>query len=127
MVALSAFAASFGLMASYYALRFLWKKLRYTKPRQRGIDPVGEAEVFLAYGRTSDAVRVLKDSLRDNPDDLPAKVTLLRAYSSECNREAYCLLARDVQAQVQGQPVWHTIQENGRRLAPQDPLFEVKL
>ncbi|OWY37741.1 pilus assembly protein FimV [Xenophilus sp. AP218F] len=114
-------------MSGYYAARWAWRKLRYTSPSQRGIDPVGEAEVYLAYGKTRQAVRVLKDSLRDDPDNLSAKVVLLRAYSTEKNREAYISLARDVQAQVQGQPVWRTIQENGRQLDPLDPLFEAKI
>lgn len=123
---LTAMTASFGLMAGYYGLRSVWRKATYKKPRARGIDPVGEAEVFLAYGRNRDAVRVLKDALRDEPDNLAAKVALLRAYSSSSDSKAYCSLARDVQHQVKDQPVWHTIQENGRRLAPQDPLFAAK-
>ncbi|WP_236687575.1 FimV family protein [Chromobacterium subtsugae] len=123
----TALASSLALMLVYYSLRQFWRRLRYTKPVHRGIDPVGEAEVYLAYGRTKEAVRVLKDSLKDDPDNLHAKVALLRAYSSARNSEAYVLLARDVQAQVQDQPVWHTIQENGRQLAPQEPLFDAKI
>ena len=119
----TALASSFALMLVYYTLRHFWRRLRYVKPAHRGIDPIGEAEVYLAYGRTREAVRVLKDSLQDDPDNLHAKVALLRAYSSARDSEAYVLLARDVQSQVQGQPVWRTIQENGRELAPQEPLF----
>ncbi|WP_231137275.1 type IV pilus assembly protein FimV [Chromobacterium paludis] len=119
----TALASSLALMLAYYTLRHFWRRMRYVKPEHRGIDPIGEAEVYLAYGRTREAVRVLKDSLRDDPDNLHAKVALLRAYSSARDSEAYVLLARDVQSQVQGQPVWRTIQENGRELAPQEPLF----
>lgn len=126
MDAITALLASFGLMSSYYIARQLWRKARYKKPRARGIDPVGEAEVFLAYGRSGDAVRVLKDAMQDEPHNLSIKVTLLRAYSSAGNGKAYCRLARDVQAQVKDQPVWRTIQEAGRQLAPQDPLFAAK-
>jgi len=124
--AITALTASFGLMSTYYLARQLWRKVTYKKPRARGIDPVGEAEVFLAYGRTGDAVRVLKDAMKDEPHNLSIKVTLLRAYSSEGNGKAYCRLARDIQAQVKDQPVWRTIQEAGRQLAPQDPLFAAK-
>ncbi|MBA8734175.1 type IV pilus assembly protein FimV [Chromobacterium violaceum] len=119
----TALASSLALMLVYYSLRQFWRHMRYTKPVQRGIDPVGEAEVFLAYGRTREAVRVLKDSLKDDPDNLHAKVALLRAYSNARDSKAYVSLARDVHPQVQGQPVWHTIRENGRELAPQEPLF----
>ncbi|MDF0605918.1 pilus assembly protein FimV [Neisseriaceae bacterium TC5R-5] len=124
MLALSAFASSFILMSAYYALRYLWRRLRYSTPQQRRIDPIGEAEVFLAYGRTREAVRVLQDSLKDDPHNLPAKVTLLRAYSSAKNSKAYCSLARDVHPQVQDQAIWQTIQKNGQQLAPHDPLFK---
>ncbi|UTH75281.1 FimV family protein [Chromobacterium sp. IIBBL 290-4] len=120
----TALASSLALMLVYYSLRQFWRRLRYTKPIQRGIDPVGEAEVFLAYGRTREAVRVLKDSLKDDPDNLNAKVALLRAYSSARDSESYVLLARDVHAEVQDKAVWRTIQENGRELAPQEPLFD---
>jgi len=113
-------------MCTYGLARRIWRKATYKKPRARGIDPVGEAEVFLAYGRSSDAVRVLKEAMKDEPQNLSIKVTLLRAYSSEGNRKAYCRLARDIQSQVKDQPVWRTIQENGRLLAPQDPLFAAK-
>ncbi|WP_434632672.1 type IV pilus assembly protein FimV [Chromobacterium sp. CV08] len=123
----TALASSLALMLVYYSLRQFWRRLRYTKPTHRGIDPVGEAEVYLAYGRTREAVRVLKDSLKDDPDNLHAKVALLRVYSRDRNRKAYALLARDVREQVQGQPVWRTIQENGRQLDPQDPLFSMEL
>ena len=126
MDAITALLASFGLMSSYYISRQLWRKATYKKPRARGIDPVGEAEVFLAYGRSSDAVRVLKEAMKDEPQNLSIKVTLLRAYSSAGNCKAYCRLARDVQAPVKDPPVWRTIQENGRLLAPQDPLFAAK-
>ena len=91
--------------------------------RDRGIDPVGEAEVFLAYGKVSEAVRVLKATVREEPDNLPAKITLLRAYSHSGDSKAYSLLARDVESRLQGQPVWKTIQQHGRELDPTNPLF----
>ncbi|WP_235445726.1 type IV pilus assembly protein FimV [Gulbenkiania mobilis] len=123
MEVFAAFAASLGLMVSYYLMRRLWRQLRYVKPRDRGIDPVGEAEVFLAYGKVSEAVRVLKVTVREEPDNLPAKITLLRAYSHSGDSKAYSLLARDVESRLQGQPVWKTIQQHGRELDPTNPLF----
>lgn len=120
---LTAMASSLMVMLAYYGAKKLWRAARYTKPRHRGIDPVGEAEVFLAYGRTKDAVRVLRDAMRDEPDNLAVKVTLLRAYSTDGNVRAYSTLARDVQTSLQGQAVWNTIQRNGRDMDPANPLF----
>ncbi|TDR80774.1 type IV pilus assembly protein FimV [Paludibacterium purpuratum] len=123
MMWLTAMASSLGCMLAFYGARKIWRTVRYTKPRHRGIDPVGEAEVFLAYGRTKDAVRVLRDALRDEPDNLAAKVTLLRAYSTDGNVRAYSSLAHDVQESLRGQAVWSTIQRNGRDMDPGNPLF----
>jgi pilus assembly protein FimV len=123
MMMLTAMAGSLGCMLAYHSTRKLWRSATYVKPRHRGIDPVGEAEVFLAYGKTREAVRVLRDTLADEPDNLAAKVTLLRAYSSERDIRAYAMLAHDLQGSLQGQPVWHTIQRNGRDMDPTNPLF----
>jgi len=103
MMWLIAMAGSMGCMVVFYAGRKIWKTMRYTKPRLRGIDPVGEAEVFLAYGRT--------------------KVALLRAYSSDRNIRAYSTLAHDLQGDLQDKAIWHTIQRNGRDMDPHNPLF----
>jgi len=123
MMLLTAMASSLGCMVAFYSARKAWRAVRYTKPRHRGIDPVGEAEVFLAYGRTKDAVRVLRDTLSDEPDNLAAKVALLRAYSSDRNIRAYSTLAHDLQGTLQDQAVWNTIQRNGRDMDPHNPLF----
>ena len=79
--------------------------------------------MFLAYGRTKDAVRVLRDTVADEPDNIAAKVALLRAYSSDRNVRAYSTLAHDLQGALQDQAVWNTIQRNGRDMDPHNPLF----
>ncbi|GGY16577.1 hypothetical protein GCM10011289_19850 [Paludibacterium paludis] len=112
-----------GCLAALLLCRKVWRSVSYTKPRDRGIDPIGEAEVFLAYGKTKEAVRVLRDALADEPDNLAAKVTLLRAYSSDRDVKAYSQLATDVHPRLQGQNVWKTIQKNGRDMDPMNPLF----
>ena len=120
---LLAMGGSLACMLGFYGARKIFKAARKPKPRQRGIDPVGEAEVYLAYGRTKAAVKVLRQTVRDEPDNLEAKVTLLRAYSSDRNVSAYNSLAKDLQASLHGQAIWHTIQRNGRDMDPHNPLF----
>ncbi len=120
---MTAMASSLGCLAAVMMGRKFWRAATYTKPRDRGIDPVGEAEVFLAYGRTKEAVRVLQDTLADEPDNLAAKVTLLRAYSSDRDVKAYSQLAFDLKTVLHGQTVWQTIQKNGREMDPLNPLF----
>lgn len=102
-----------------------WKvwKTAYTKPRDRGIDPIAEAEVFLSYGRTKAAVRVLRDLLAEEPDNIAAKVTLLRVYLANRDIQAYCQLAAHLKSKLQHQSVWKTIQNKGRELDPNNSLF----
>ncbi|WP_245944798.1 type IV pilus assembly protein FimV [Crenobacter cavernae] len=120
----AAFGCSFLLMVIYFTARRTWKTARYVKPRARGIDPVGEAEVFLAYGRVDEAIRVLRDTLTDEPDNLDAQITLLRAYSHQRNAQAYSGLAAQVSPKLQDRSLWHTIQQTGRELDPANPLYQ---
>lgn len=119
----AAFGSSLLLMLSYYAARRTWKSATYVKPRDRGIDPVGEAEVFLAYGAVDKAIHVLNGALSDQPDNLEAQVTLLRAYSYTKDITAYSSLAAQVSNRLQGNAIWNTIQKAGREMDPANPLY----
>ena len=61
---------------------------RFVPPRERLIDPVGEAEVYLAYGRRQEALRVLRHAQREEPHNLEIKLLLLQtlAYLREQRR-----------------------------------------
>jgi pilus assembly protein FimV len=119
----AAFGTSLLLMLVYYTARRAVRLFGYTKPSARGIDPVGEAEVFLAYGRVDEAIRALESTLSDEPDNLEVQVTLLRAYSRRHDATAYSSLAAKVSPRLQGKAVWTTIQKAGRELDPANPLY----
>lgn len=44
---------------------FSWARRRTAKP----VDPIAEAEVYLAYGRRDQAIAILESALRTNPQD----------------------------------------------------------
>lgn len=96
---------------------------RYIPPTERQIDPIGEAEVFLAYGKREEALRVLKHTLRQQPDNLEAKVLLLQTLAYLRDSQAYCELASEMAMQLRGHALWHTICLEGQALAPCHPLF----
>jgi pilus assembly protein FimV len=96
---------------------------RYVPPRERLIDPIGEAEVFLAYGKRREAFQVLSHTLRYEPDNLEAKMLLLQTLAYLRDIPGYCKLARELAPQLSGQPSWQTICTAGQELAPYDPLF----
>ena len=106
---------------------YLWvwrrRQLRSVSHRARRIDPIGEAEVFLAYGRSKDALRVLRTALCQEPGNLKIKVVMLRALAELNDVPGFIRLAREVQAPLSGQPGGQQICETGQRLQPENPLF----
>lgn len=95
----------------------------YTPPQKRGIDPVAEAEVFLAYGKQKEAVRVLEYTIQLEPDNLPAHLLLLQAYTFEANAFKYKQLAQRLHDQLSHTPTWVIIVQEGLRLLPEDSFF----
>lgn len=96
---------------------------RYVPARERLIDPVAEAEVFLAYGKRREALRVLQHTLDREPDNLEAKVLLLQTLAYLRDVPAYCALARELQPVLAGKHCWLTICAEGQALAPYEPMF----
>lgn len=105
--------------ASYLAAQW-WRQNRFVKASVRGIDPVGEAEVFLFQGKVKEAIRVLKGALEDEPDDLSIKVALLRAYGEAGQ---YDQLAKEVAGKLRQEPVWRQIKKTGQSLSPNNKLY----
>ena len=98
--------------ASYLAAQW-WRQNRFVKASVRGIDPVGEAEVFLFQGKVKEAIRVLKGALEDEPDDLSIKVALLRAYGEAGQAERYDQLAKEVAGTLKHESIWEQIKKLG--------------
>ncbi|AVY96031.1 pilus assembly protein FimV [Microvirgula aerodenitrificans] len=100
-----------------------WRQNRFVKASARGIDPVGEAEVFLFQGKVRHAIRVLKAALDDEPGNMSVKVVLLRAFADGNYIREYSELAREVSEPLQGEPIWQQIQRTGREMEPDNPLY----
>lgn len=102
----------------------LMHQLRFVPPRQRGIDPVSEAEVYLTYQRYKRARQVLRHTIRTEPDNLPAHILLLHTYFLLESSHDYCQLAATLQSKLAHRPEWAHICHVGRSLAPNHPLFQ---
>ena len=116
--------ASLAGQASANTARKLWRQLNFVPPHKRGIDPVGEAEVFLHYGRLDDAVLVLRDALKRDASNTAAKIALLRAYSLQRNADGYSQLAKQLREELHTYPVWNTVRKNGQAIDPHNPLYQ---
>ncbi|MFD0667624.1 FimV/HubP family polar landmark protein [Ramlibacter sp. MAHUQ-53] len=89
------------------------------------VDPVAEADVYLAYGRDLQAEEILKEALRANPQRLAIHVKLLEIYAKRQDAHAFEDLARDARALTQGRgPEWNHIANLGQDLDPSNLLYQ---
>jgi pilus assembly protein FimV len=89
------------------------------------VDPIAEAEVYLAYGRDETAEEILKDAIVKNPKREELKVKLLEIYHQRNDVNAFETLAEEYYAQLGGRPgkLWPKVEEMGRKLNPNNPMF----
>jgi len=89
------------------------------------VDPVAEADVYLAYGRDLQAEEILKEAVRHNPARVSVHVKLGEIYAKRQDRKALEAVAGDVFKLTQGEgPDWARIADLGRTLNPENPLYQ---
>lgn len=89
-----------------------------------GVDPVAEADVYMAYGRDAQAEEILVDALKTDPTRLAIYLKLLEIYSGHKNTGKFEKVANDLHAQTGGTgPDWETAAAMGRSLDPGNPLY----
>jgi pilus assembly protein FimV len=88
------------------------------------VDPVAEADVYLAYGRDLQAEEILKEAMRANPERLAIRTKLLEVYAKRRDTKGFELLAQQLQAMTRGEgEEWLKAQELGRQIDPDNPLY----
>jgi len=88
------------------------------------VDPVAEADVYLAYGRDLQAEEILKEAIKANPDRLAARLKLLEIYAKRKDARSFEVGAAELFALTQGVGEdWKRAQELGRSLDPVNPLY----
>jgi len=89
------------------------------------VDPVAEAEVYLAYGRDETAEEILKEAMVKNPDRQELKLKLLEIYHQRNDVAAFETLAEELYAALGGRggKIWEKVEEMGRKLNPENPMF----
>ncbi|WP_284334831.1 FimV/HubP family polar landmark protein [Comamonas sp. NoAH] len=88
------------------------------------VDPVAEADVYLAYGRDVQAEEILKEALLSQPDRLSIYVKLAEIYVKRHDIKALESIARSMQATSGNQdPEWLRVIEMGRQMDPTHPFF----
>lgn len=89
------------------------------------VDPVAEADVYLAYGRDLQAEEILKEALRHHPERVSIPAKLAEIYAKRQDRKALESVANDVFRLTNGQgPDWTRVSDLGRTLDPENPLYQ---
>ncbi len=89
------------------------------------VDPVAEADVYLAYGRDLQAEEILKEAMRSNPERLAIRTKLLEVYAKRRDTKGFELLATQLYSLTKGEgDDWAKAQELGRQIDPENPLYQ---
>lgn len=90
------------------------------------VDPLAEADVYLAYGRDLQAEEILKEALRTDPNRLVLHQKLAEIYAKRHDRMAYASVANNVFALTQGKgPEWQRLADQGRILDPENLTYQL--
>ncbi|MES2413241.1 MAG: FimV/HubP family polar landmark protein [Pseudomonadota bacterium] len=89
------------------------------------VDPVAEADVYLAYGRDLQAEEILKEAMRTNPARVAIHSKLMEIYAKRRDIKAFEVVAIEAYNLTRGDgPEWAYIGEMGRDLDPSNPLYQ---
>ena len=91
------------------------------------VDPLTEADVFMAYGRYEAAEERLNEAIQNEPDRMELHAKLLELHHATKNKGAFEAGAEDFYARLggneAGNPLWEKVVSMGAELAPGNPLF----
>ena len=89
------------------------------------VDPVQEADVYLAYGRDLQAEEILKEALRGTPDRMAIRIKLLEVYAKRRDTKGFEMLAKELYVLTNGEgDDWLKAQELGLEIDPGNPLYQ---
>ncbi len=89
-----------------------------------GVDPVAEADVYMAYGRDAQAEEILLEALKTEPSRHAIHLKLLEIYAQRKSVKPFETLATELYAQTGGRGAdWEKASQLGRALDPTNPLY----
>lgn len=90
------------------------------------VDPLTEADVFMAYGRYEAAEERILEAIKKDPDRQELRIKLLELYNTTKNKTAFESAAEEMYANLghdASNPLWQKVVVMGAMLAPDNPLF----
>ncbi|TFW71706.1 hypothetical protein C3Y98_06370 [Methylotenera oryzisoli] len=90
------------------------------------VDPIAEAEVYMAYGRDAQAEEILKDAIVKEPKRYELHLKLLEMYAGRKDVSAFEAVAGELYTTLGADdPTWAKIAEMGGKLEPDNPLYQL--
>jgi pilus assembly protein FimV len=88
------------------------------------VDPVAEADVYMAYGRDAQAEEILKEALQKDPNRQTVRMKLLEIYGQRHDPKAFEATANELYAATGGQgEQWTRAASLGHQVDPANPLY----
>lgn len=88
------------------------------------VDPVAEADVYIAYGRDAQAEEILKEALRTQPERNAVRLKLLEIYANRKDLRAFEAQATELYSMTKGEGEdWAQAADMGAGLDPNNPLY----
>jgi pilus assembly protein FimV len=88
------------------------------------VDPISEADVYMAYGRDAQAEEILKDAIAKEPRRYELHQKLLEIYAKHKNTVAFETLAGELYATLGAtSPIWLGVAALGRTMEPENPMY----
>ena len=88
------------------------------------VDPVAEADVYIAYGREEQAEDILKEALRMQPDRHAVRVKLLEIFSRRGDKASFMAMIEDLRDRTGGAGEdWEKAIKLGHAVDPNHPMF----
>ena len=88
------------------------------------VDPIAEAEVYIAYGRETQAEEILREALKRQPERQASRLKLLEIYSGRKDTVAFGQMAREMHDMTGGlNEEWSKVVQMGAALDPDNALY----
>jgi len=88
------------------------------------VDPVAEADVYMAYGRDAQAEEILLEAMQKDPSRLAIHAKLLEIYANRRSVKQFETLSSELYAQTAGVgPEWEKVAALGAEIDPENPLY----
>jgi pilus assembly protein FimV len=88
------------------------------------VDPIAEADVYMAYGRDAQAEEILKEALQKDPNRVPVMAKLLEIYANRRDAPSFEQIAVKLKGATRGAgPDWDKAAALGRNVDPGNGLY----